>query len=489
MANDLPCATRTLQEMRAAGVDLALLRRTEAHLAFHEGRYASALELLEGVASSPGGDAPLEAELAHYRATVEATSDFVEEKRGRTVVRFAPGVDQILVEEVFETMEAAYREIDPLIGVSLPQSTLVEIYPTGRRFIAASGLGAEAVRTTGVVALSKWARLLVTSPRALARGYAWKDTVVHEYIHALVAFRTQDRAPVWLQEGIARHLEGRWRSPTSQPLGPYAQSLLAAAIARKDLVSFEEMHPSMAFLPSAERASLAFAQVKVLVEFAMARGGDAAIASALGAVAQGEDARIALGKAAGHPDFESFLTDAMRYLEGLDLVKRRLARLPLVIDAEADEFDSDPLLAERRDMADFARLGDLLLEARRPRAALVEYGKAMPEDGIGSPLLATRVATCHARLNDKARAIEELRASTRDYPDYALTWRTLGELVFSLGRAEEALAAYRAAADINPYDPAVQGALSRLHASRGETDAALRHERYQRILTSRGLSP
>ena len=34
-----------------------------------------------------------------------------------------------------------------------------------------------------MVALSKWSRLLALSPRALGRGYAWKDTIAHEYVH------------------------------------------------------------------------------------------------------------------------------------------------------------------------------------------------------------------------------------------------------------------------------------------------------------------
>jgi hypothetical protein len=117
----------------------------------------------------------------------------------------------ILVDEAFEVMAKAIDTYDDLLGGRPDFPVRLDIYPDGTRFIAASGLPAEAVRTTGVIALSKWNRLLVTSPRALPRGYAWKDTVAHEYIHLVVAYRTNDRTPVWLQEGLAKYFEGAWR--------------------------------------------------------------------------------------------------------------------------------------------------------------------------------------------------------------------------------------------------------------------------------------
>src|SRR5205085_2857164 len=50
------------------------------------------------------------------------------------------------------------------------------------------------------------------SPRAPALGYAWRDTLAHELTHLALSRGTLDRAPLWLQEGVAKREETRWRS-------------------------------------------------------------------------------------------------------------------------------------------------------------------------------------------------------------------------------------------------------------------------------------
>ena len=98
------------------------------------------------------------------------------------------------------------------------------------------------VRTTGVVALSKWSRLLMVSPRSLSGGHDWEDTIAHEYIHLVVSHHTRDRAPVWLQEAIAKYLDNRWRDGSDGfHLDPYSEGLLADAVKTGNLVTFEHV--------------------------------------------------------------------------------------------------------------------------------------------------------------------------------------------------------------------------------------------------------
>ena len=150
---------------------------------------------------------------------------------------------------------------------------MLDIFPTGSRFIGASGIPPEAVQTTGVVALSKWTRLLLTSPRALARGYAWKDTVAHEYIHLVVAYRSKDNAPVWLQEGLAKFLESHWEDGRTGELSVHHQSLLAQAVRSEQFVPFQKFARSMAYLDSGDEAALAFAQVATMMQYLSERAG------------------------------------------------------------------------------------------------------------------------------------------------------------------------------------------------------------------------
>ena len=88
----------------------------------------------------------------------------------------------------------------------------LEIYPDAESLAEVSTLSVEAIRTTGTIALCKWGRLMIASPGALMHGYPWLDTIAHEYVHLLLTKATLDQSPVWLQEGLAKFLETRWRT-------------------------------------------------------------------------------------------------------------------------------------------------------------------------------------------------------------------------------------------------------------------------------------
>ena len=78
-------------------------------------------------------------------------------------------------------------------------------------------------------------------------------------------------------EGIAKVLESRWRLDEPEPLDPRLSSVLAEGRETGRWVTFQEMHPSMAKLPSAALVSLAFAQVASGIEMLREDGGDEAL--------------------------------------------------------------------------------------------------------------------------------------------------------------------------------------------------------------------
>ncbi len=482
-AVDLGCARQAVDQLLDERGEDAVVLGLAAETAFHEGRYEEAIAHLDKVGElHPDRREQTAIRLELFEATRDATEGMVELRAGQVVLRYADGMDAILVDEAVEALEAAQLALEVHLGSLPPQPVLVEIFPTGKRFVDASGLGQEAVSTTGVVAISKWARLLMTSPRAVARGYTWKDTLVHEYVHQVVSHVSQDRTPVWLQEGLARYLEACWRQVLNPPLDPFSQASVARALASDNLVTFEEMHPSFAFLDSAERGAVAYAQVQVLVATAVAQGGEGTLVRTLEGVNAGRDADQALAVAAGFDSFDDLMSASVQAMRELELVERKLAALPVVLDGSGDDFADDPLLAERADLAGFARLGDLLRLSERPRAALVEYGKAMPQDEPPSPLLYNRSADCHLALGDRARALELLRQATTDYPSFAMSWKGLADLEYERGELEDALHAYRASADVYPFDPVVQQRLAELYGKAGEPELAERHRGYGRVL-------
>ncbi len=450
-----------------------------AQIRFHQGRYPEAHEAMSR-AVALGYDDRFE-ELGLYERTMYATAGWVEESEGRFTVRFRPGVDAMLWQDALNAVKSSDRHIAPLLGGSPPGRTRVEVFPDGRSFIAASSLKKEDVYTTGVVGLAKWGKLLVTSPRALPRGYSWQDTIAHEYIHLVVAHHTVDRAPVWLQEAIAKYLDGRWRDGRDRfRLSVRQQGLVADALERDDLVTFEEMHPSLAKLPSAERASLAYAQLATLMQFCFDRGGEDVLLRTLPEVARGTDPREALASAAGFASFDELETAYVTWMKARPLAGRKLQELPTVLDG-GDDIDLDPVLAERQDLARFVTLGDILRDAGRVKASLVEYRKAIPEDEPPSPLLSNRIAQAQIEVGEPEEARKVLERSLLDYPEFALSHKTLGTVHLQAGRLAMARDSLSEAVAIHPFDPEAQRALVEAYVGLGNPEAAAKHEQALRI--------
>lgn len=472
---DVPCAEEQIAALKRFGSGPELLA-AEAEVAFYAGRYPEAHDLLEQAVAAGFPDRNGDLEL--YRRTMFATAGWVEERRGRFVVRWRPGLDDLLVDEAFDALMRAEQHLAPVLGGAPPGETILELYPDARSFIAASSLLADDVYTTGTVALSKWSRLLVTSPRTRGYGYDWQDTIAHEYIHLVVAYRGSGDAPVpvWLQEGIAKYLDNRWQDGTDGfVLSVRQKGALADAIRRKELVTFEEMHPSLAKLPTAERSALAYAQLATLVQFAFERGGDDVLIDTLTRTRRGEDPRVALAEAVGAADFATLEAEWLAWLSAQDLDGAPLDELPAVLDGGEDT-DLDPAIAADRRLAEFVDLGDLLVKYDEHEAALVEYTKAVPEGEAPSPLLANRMARAHLALDQAQPAQALLERSLEDYPDFPMTYKTMGQVHEARGRPAGARPYYEEVLRYNPFDPEARTALARVARASGDEALAKRHE-------------
>ncbi len=463
---DVACADRLVEGWRLGDASPPEAWSLAAEVALYKGDYVTAYERLQKAVDLGLPDA--DERLAHAQRTMFATAGWVEEDRGRFVVRYQPGLDALMVEDVVATLEATDDALEGVLGEPSPGPVVVELYPDGRSFIAASSLTYDDVLSTGVVALSKWSRLLVTSPRARSGGYAWQNTVSHEYIHREVSHNTGEKAPVWLQEGIARYLENRWNG---QPfaLTPAAESNLAEGLENDDLVPFSEMHPSLAKIKvyredgsidgpaSSRRSGRAYAQLSTLIDFAVRQAGEGVLETTLAEVAAGTPSDLALAKAAGYANMQEMLPEWETWLRDQGLTDKEVERRPLVLDGGAEE-DADQVLSHRRDIRNFVRLGDLLMDRERPLAALVEYMKAktMAEEEGPSPVVDHRVADSLLTLGrtQEARGVLD-QALDRFWEDKAL-WETKGDLDVATGRSEDALEAYRTALSLNPFDLGVR---------------------------------
>lgn len=453
-------AAATAERMRGTHPDDADVLSLSSQVAFHRGAYAQALTWMEAsiarrplrTASGQEREDPRGWLVELMRSTRTATQDFVEARSddGRYVVTHAPGRDRHLVPYVLRALEGSDAALQDELGVRLPGPIRVEILPDADHLARLSTLTEEQIATTGTIALCKWDKLMVTSPRALLRGYPWMDTIAHEFVHLALSRASRDRAPVWFQEGMAKFLERRWREPEAQEhLHPAARGLLVRAVENDALLPFDRIHPSIALLPSQEDAALAFAQVSTFIARFHAAYGKRRLQAAVARIAEGEDAREALAAVAEVPwaTLERNWRRSLASLRASDappLLERTLRGG----DDEASEERAQVAEAARRNL----RLGDMLWSRRRYRAAAVEYRRAL-DAAPNDPRLAARFAAAALEGGQPADAASVLGPFAERFPDHAPTQAVLARALREMGEAERSREVARAAIRLNPFDP------------------------------------
>jgi len=437
---------------------------------FYSGDYAGAADGIAELRKNGSRSTNL-GELADVIVdTYETTKDYQTFTHENFEVRYAPGADEILVPYAIDTLKAATEALETELGVKMVSPVRLEIYPDAESLARVSTLSVEAIRTTGTIALCKWGRLMIASPGALMHGYPWLDTIAHEYVHLLLTKASLDHSPVWLQEGLAKFLETRWRqNAPSLRNDPASRQLLFDAAAADKLLDFDQLHPSVALLPTQEAASLAFAQVSSFVEMYYAEYGREGIQQALLLIRNGEDARKALAGVAGL----SWKALEQRWRAALsNQPKPPPARLmPRYLSGEATE--QDELAAVELDQArNYVRLGDLLWTRSRAAAASVEYAKAH-EAAPDDPVVASRYARSAIAGGRPQEAVAPLLRTLERYPAHAPALSSLATAQFRTSNFEAAREAATQAIAHNPFDPQPHCILSKLPVPQADHEETL----------------
>lgn len=462
-------------------------------LHFYEGEYAKSVQQF-GPQTYVGSDGSVDDFPAYSARVLEATTGLaVKESAHFRVFYQADGPDQILIDYALETLEKAYWVLSAELEHQAPEKIRVEIYPDSRRFIMASGLKAEEIETTGTVALCIYNKLMITSPRALALGYRWMDTLSHELVHLLVAQKSRNTVPVWLQEGLAKFFEVRWRGGRGADMTPTSESLLAEALEADKLVPFERMSPSLAKLPSAEEAQLAFAQVQTVIEYVLQTKGLEGVQQLMLEMRNGRSDRQAMEAVLGvsfvtfESQWKTFMqSKRLERLPGIALLPTILKAQEVAAGEDAPEKIDDPFMAQNKKLRDFTRLGDLMRERGRFKAALVEYHKAQQSSPIESPALSVKIALTWMENGDPGRARSQLEDTVKRYSGFAPAWLTLATAQLKQGDLAAAMVSLHEANAVNPFDPTVHRQLAMVYEANGDKTKAGRELQVLQALVGPG---
>ncbi|MBT7449592.1 MAG: hypothetical protein HN793_02085, partial [Rhodospirillaceae bacterium] len=320
-------AAAKVEPLLAALPDLPAIQEAAGMVKFYQQAYGDSVDLMRRARAATGGT-PTHFDL--IVATHEVTRTFVRFPGKRFEVRTAPGPDEVLAPYLHQALEQAIDRLGPRFGVTVTRPIVVEVYPSTESFSRVSTLPMKAIQTSGTIALCKFDRLMLITPRVTLRGYDWLDTAAHELVHLLISRRSHNTVPVWLHEGLAKYHEAGWRRSFGEPLAPHSAGLLAQAVNGDALITFAQMSPSMALLPSQEATATAFAEVLTAIEFLILKHGEESVLELVDAMRRHGGSEQAAFRTVTGKDRDGFEADWKAWVRTRKFERHDGARAPAI---------------------------------------------------------------------------------------------------------------------------------------------------------------
>jgi tetratricopeptide (TPR) repeat protein len=463
---------------------LALL--TKASL--YRGEYLEAAHWGERWAEAEPANEYAKGWKAFAEQSAGAVQDFKTYTSPHFILRLQGERDEVLAEYALDALEKAYEFLGRDLGYRPSTPVRIEIFPDHQRFHAASSLSKRDIEVAGAVGICKFDKVMLLSPRVLLRGYRWLDALVHEYVHYIIVKLSDDKAPIWIHEGVAKHEESRWRSSNSLYLNPLNRTLLAEALQTGEFVTFEKMEPSLVRLETPQQVQLAYAEAASSVEFMHGRVGYPGLRDVFREMARAET------RGAKSPieqvlaiSFGAFQDEWQQFLRAKQLVPVAGVQLTQYKVVEKGERDEERLEQEALQSAAVERdlaLGDLMRHRGRLDGAVYYYERAR-KGRPDAPFVLNKLSRALLSAQRTQEAVLHLLHALQVYPDYSTSHTTLGDAYRMLGELEKARQHYEESIQVNPFDPMPHHYLVEIYRQAGNAESAEREARVTRRLMER----
>jgi hypothetical protein len=173
--------------------------------------------------------------------------------------------DERLMRSLIDQAEGWRREIVEYLGIAFEGRTKVYLAPSSREFQKIQPRG-EIPSWSVAVAYPGLNLIIIKSPRATKGGHIDLGKVFkHEFTHIALgrAFKGKDKAPRWLNEGLAMYVSREWDLSRV--------STMTRAVLTDSIIPLSEIIHS--FPQEADRAELAYSESFYLISFLISRYG------------------------------------------------------------------------------------------------------------------------------------------------------------------------------------------------------------------------
>jgi tetratricopeptide (TPR) repeat protein len=450
----------------------------DGRLKFYQGRYQEALAAFDKALTLDSKDERHQGYKLLAQFTIDVVKNLKRFESNHFILYLDDKRDGILAPYALDTLEKSYAAVGAELGYYPQDKIRVEIAPDASSFNAISTLSLRDIEETGAVGICKFNKLMIISPRALSLGYRWVDSLSHEYLHYVIVGLSNNKAPIWLHEGMARFYETRWRRPAPPKdaaedyLTPANQTLLVQALEKDQFVGFQNMEPSLIHLETPEQVQLAYAEAASAVDFINSSKGRGGVRDLLAALhdkttAAAVESMFSGSFAAFEAQWKGFLKNkGLKTVEG-----SRVRRLRVKKDGREDE-DAVELKEIQSNVArNRTHLADQLMGRGRTVAAANEYRRAL-QISPHSPVILNKLGRVYIQLNRLADALDSIKRALEIDPDSANTYVQLGRVHHAAKNYREAKTALEEALQINPFHPMIYRLLSESYAALGEAQRA-----------------
>jgi hypothetical protein len=430
------------KELLAGSPDDPNIALESGRLALYEGDCDEALILLArpDVAKTDEGLSLVDVARGCVRVSAATVVDNDDEHA--VEVRYQDDSDRALTPLIVETVVRARDALTRDLGATWPKPTRITVVRDVMSLSAMTGLPQKDAQTTGTVAVAKWGRVTLLSPRASHHGYTWRDTIAHELTHLAVTRATVDRAPLWLQEGVAKRQEIRWRDPGPFDDRPSADAAVVHGIERKLDLPLDKLGPSIAMLPSADAAMVAFSEVTSFVHYLATMGTPDTLPRLFAALRANES-----------------VDDALVKTTGSDLIawdrkwRAHLAEEPK--EALPALFGLGATRPDVRDLQKRVRLAELLYSRDHAPEALGEVDRVTSPEALEDPsirYLRARILESLGRDADAALLVADPKDVVASFGPW---WAVRGRLAHARGDENLAGSSFFEALAADPLDAEV----------------------------------
>lgn len=439
-ANDLTVAMeydKARTELAKADPNSPAVILAKARLALYEEDCDLTAALLARAEVGQLDEGRVIADVGRGCARVTAATVVDKDDANGIVIRYQDDADRTLTPLLVETVLEARTSLSRDLGVEWKRPTRITVVRDLLSLSAMTGLPYKAAQTTGTVAVAKWGRVTLLSPRASHHGYPFRDTLAHELTHLAISMQTRDRAPLWLHEGVARREEVRWRQPGIFDERPSVESIVARGMELKLDLALDKLGPSIAMLPSADAATVAFAEVTSFIKYFTETSPADALPRLLVALRTAKTADDALKEVSG----ETLAQWDVKW-------RAHLTKHPK--EPLSPMFGLGSMPPGLGDSRERSRLAELLVGRDHPAEALTELDK-VPADMLADPSL----RYLRARVlegADNAKQAESLLEDPKLWTaSYGPCWAVRGRLARARGEHPGADASFVEALAHDPF--------------------------------------